>query len=331
MQSSKGNVVESKVNMDKPFGNLNFSVYRLTLLAEERIQLPRFNKGITLRGAFGTVFRRLVCHDLKADCATCRLAENCPYCHVFNPLVPSDAKRLRLNRDIPRPFVIKPPLEGGDVYEPGECLCFDLVVVGKAQDFLPYFIVTFEELGRQGIGVGRGKYQLKQLEAMTQDGSWREIYDYKSRMVRPPEACLDAGRLVENGNAFENRLHIQFLTPVLLKERGRWVKPEFGPLMKRLRDRVNALAYFYCQDTLDMDFKEFGDRAERVRSVKDDLRWVEEKRYSKNRNLNHMLKGYVGDVVFEGELGSFLGLLRLGEFFHVGKATAFGQGWYRIM
>ena len=35
-------------------------------------------------------------------------------------------------------------------------------------------------------------------------------------------------------------------------------------------------------------------------------------------------------VEFEGELGPFMPLLRLGEYLHVGKATAFGQGWYRI-
>jgi CRISPR-associated endoribonuclease Cas6 len=310
--------------------NFNFSVYRLSLEAEERIELPRFNKGITLRGAFGTVFRRLVCHDLKEACPSCPLREACPYCAVFNPVVPPNAERLRLNRDIPRPFVIKPPWNGGDVYQAGDSLNFDLVVVGKAQDFLPYFIVTFEELGRQGIGVRRGKYRLKRLDALNQDGSWQKIYDYGSRMVRPPDASLCPAQFSADEETFAKSLRIEFLTPVLLKEKGHWVKPEFGALMKRLRDRINALAYFYCGEALEMDFKEFGDRAEGVLTMSDDLHWVEEKRYSKHRNLKHILKGYVGGVEFEGKLGPFLPLLRLGELLHVGKATAFGQGWFRI-
>ncbi len=310
--------------------NFGFSLYRLSLECQGRIELPRLNKGITLRGAFGTVFRRLVCHDLRLPRPSCPLRKSCPYCAVFNPVVPPDAERLRLNRDIPRPFVIKPPLSGGDVYVAGDILEFDLVAIGRAQDLLPYFIVTFEELGRQGIGVGRGKYRLKRLDARKQDGSWQEIYDHGSRMVRPADASLGAALVSDDACDTVNRLRIEFLTPVLLKEKGRWVKPGFGPLVKRLRDRVNALAYFYCNETLDMDFRGFGDRAEAVRTVSHDLRWVEERRYSKYRNLSHMLKGYVGGMEFEGKLGPFMPLLRLGEFLHVGKATAFGQGWFRI-
>ncbi|MBN1106561.1 MAG: hypothetical protein JXL84_24375 [Deltaproteobacteria bacterium] len=66
---------------------------------------------------------------------------------------------------------------------------FNLVVVGRARDFLPYFIVTFEELGRQGIGVGRGRFRLARLESLDADGQWHEVFDYRDRMV----FLLDAG------------------------------------------------------------------------------------------------------------------------------------------
>ena len=311
--------------------NFNFSVYRLSLEAQQRIELPRLNKGITLRGAFGTVFRRLVCHDLKAQCPACHLKENCPYCAVFSPVVPPEAKRLRLNRDIPRPFVIKPPLNGKDVYETGDILGFDLVVVGNARDFLPYFIVTFEELGRQGIGIARGKYRFKTLEAMMPDRSWHEIYDYKERMVRPPGSPLGLDQLNLKKDESIQELKIEFLTPVLLKEKGRWVRPEFGPLMKRLRDRINALSYFYCGNNIEMDFRSFGEKADAVKTNQEDLSWVEERRYSKQRELIHILKGYTGEIEYKGDLGPFMPWLRLGEIVHVGKATAFGQGWFRIL
>jgi hypothetical protein len=213
------------------FENFSFSVYRLSLEAMDRIELPRMNKGITLRGAFGTVFRRLVCHDLKATCPSCLVHENCPYSNVFNPVVPPDSDRPRLNRDIPRPFVIKPPLDPEGSYNPGDIFCFDLVVVGRAQDYLPYFIVTFEELGRQGIGVGRGRYDLASLEAMKADGTWEHVFQGKDRMVRPPKKPLDLKSICRGEESFEN-LEIEFLTPVLLKKKGQWAKPEFGPLIK---------------------------------------------------------------------------------------------------
>ena len=307
---------------------IHFSVYRLTLEARERIELTRLNKGITLRGAFGSTFRRLVCHDLKAPCRECPLHADCPYGHVFAPTVPEASQRLRLNRDIPRPFVIKPPLNDKTLYEPGEDLVFDLVVVGSAQAFLPYFIVTFEELGRRGVGVKRGQYKMKKLEAMKSDRSWGEVYDYRDRMVRPPGESLSIPALLNAERV--GRVDMAFLTPMLLKEKGQWVKPAFGPLAKRLRDRVQALSYFYCGKALDMDFKAYGNQSEGIQTVEEALRWKEEARYARHRNVRHLLKGYVGTVAFEGDLTPFMPFLRAGEFLHAGKATAFGQGWYDI-
>lgn len=310
---------------------IHFSVYRLTLEPEEPIELTRLNKGITLRGAFGTVFRRLVCHDLRSACRGCGLEESCPYCFVFNPLVPPEADRLRLNQDIPRPFVIKPPLEETNLYPPGSRLVFDLVVVGKTQDFLPYFIVTFEELGRLGIGVRRGRFRMLTLESLKADGSWHEIFHCMDRMVTPPSSPLLPINLMHPGDDQVNALTIRFLTPVLLKQAGRWVKPDFGTLVKRLRDRVNALSYFYCGKPLEMDFRGVGEMAEKVLMLRGSLSWVEEKRHSKHRDLQHVLKGFMGEVEFEGDIAPFMPLLRLGEVLHVGKATAFGQGWFEIM
>jgi len=319
-----------KTVMVKMLNLFNFALYRLTLEALESIELTRFNKGITLRGAFGSVFRRLVCHDLGEDCKHCALHSSCPYGFVFTPMVPGDAERLRLNRDIPRPFVIKPPVDGKNIYRPGDIILFKLVVVGKAQDFLPYFIVTFEELGRQGIGIRRGRFSMRKIEVLRPDGAWDEVFRSDDRMVRPPEKPLSFDLFAGMRDYDQNKVRIRFLTPVLIKEKGRWVRPDFAPLVKRLRDRVNSLSYFYCNETLEMDFHLFGEMAETVRTIYHDLRWVEEKRVSKHKGLNHLLKGYMGEVEFEGQLGGFMPFLRVGQFIHVGKATAFGQGWYKM-
>ena len=58
------------------------------LEAAEKIELARINKGITLRGAFGSVFRKLVCQDQKADCRACAVHPSCPYGFIFTPTVP---------------------------------------------------------------------------------------------------------------------------------------------------------------------------------------------------------------------------------------------------
>src|SRR3972149_4983010 len=102
------------------------SHFRFTLAPREPIRLPRTSKGITLRGAFGTGFRTLVCADRAKECPQCLLHPACP-------------------------SAIKPPLDGFEVYDSGQTFSFGLVLVGRVQDFLPYFLVSFRELGERGI------------------------------------------------------------------------------------------------------------------------------------------------------------------------------------
>jgi len=40
--------------------------------------------------------------------------------------------------------------------------------------------------------------------------------------------------------------------------------------------------------------------------------------------------GLVGEMTFEGDCSPFLGLLRLAEVIHIGKATSFGFGRIRV-
>lgn len=41
--------------------------------------------------------------------------------------------------------------------------------------------------------------------------------------------------------------------------------------------------------------------------------------------------GFVGEIIFEGEIEPFMPLLKAGEILHVGKGTSFGLGKYRIL
>ena len=105
-------------------------------------------RGNVIRGGFGSTFRRIVCHANCREPETCELRSVCPYTAVLQPFVPEGSEKISKNRDIPRPFVLKPPLETKEIYRPGERLSFDLVLVGKIKEYLPYFIVTFKELSQ---------------------------------------------------------------------------------------------------------------------------------------------------------------------------------------
>lgn len=306
----------------------HLTCFRFTLAPREEIRLPRMNKGITLRGAFGSSFRSLVCVHGMASCDECQMHPTCPYGFIFSPRVPEGAERLRLNRDIPRPFVIKPPLEERQVFEPGDHLCFDLVIVGKAVQFFPYFLVSFRNLGERGIGVGRGRFDISKVEALDANGDLEAVMAKGDPMVRVPEKTIG---LADAPPPPTERVRVDFLTPILLKKEDQWARPSFGVLMRRLRDRIQALSYFYCGEALAMDFRSFGERADKVRTPYEDLHWIEENRYSKHRDLKHTLKGWVGTVTYEGDMEDFWPFLWMGQYVHVGKAAVFGQGWYRVV
>lgn len=316
---------------------LTLSHLRLHLSPEQSLHLPAHNKGNSLRGGFGGAFRKLVCVDLRWECAECTLRFTCPYTKVFNPFLPPDAHQFRGNQNIPRPFVFKPPLSEQTTYAAGEPLVFDLVVAGSAIDYLPYFIVAFRELGVTGLGLNRAPVRLERVEAVLPGAAPDVVYESKSNLVRPSPAqdlplTNDAGTANDLGT-----LTIKFLTPTTLKtgstlERsGEVVRtPAFHHVLKRLRDRINALATFYGSGPLELDFKSLGELAEQVETVHDDTHWVDRSRYARRRGVTHDLSGFAGAITVRGVLAPFLPLLRIGEYVHVGKNAVFGNGWFEI-
>ena len=334
--------------------------FRFHLEPKGPLHMPAYNKGNVIRGGFGSTFRRIVCHANCREPESCELRSVCPYTAVFQPFVPAGSEKISKNRDIPRPFVIKPPLDTMETYLPGERLSFDLVLVGKIKDYLPYFIVTFKELSQAGLGRGRAPVELAGVDHVGRDGAASPVYTQEDNLVRPPSeaislADLSASHRFKNGSTGSpqddpmnspqhgsvnspqagggnvTRVTLRFLTPVMLRADGLLARrPAFGPLAKRLRDRINALSYFYCGEGLAIDFKAFGEEAEKIKTVADSTRWVESSRYSRRREVTHDLSGFVGEVSFEGDLGMFLPYLKLGEYLHVGKNAVFGNGWYEI-
>lgn len=317
----------------------SFSLARLrfALEAEDRLALHPRNPGNTLRGAFGSTFKRLVC-PTPADCrATCRMKPTCPYGQLFEPSPPPGSDRLSLNQDIPRPFVFQPPSGLETMAGPGEALSFDLILIGKALEYFPYFLVTFRELGDQGIGLGRGRYRIARVSLLNEEGhDVAEVYSGHDNVVRPSPFRItykDCCRLAsERITRHASRITLRFLTPTLLKADGKIVeRPEFHHLIKRLRDRINALAHFYCEDTLDVDFKAFGERAEAIRTVSCKLRWEDRDRRSWKTGQSHDMGGFIGEVTYEGDVEEFLPLLILGQYPHVGKYAVWGNGRYEIV
>jgi hypothetical protein len=309
--------------------------YRFTLTARDPIHLPPF-KGSALRGGFGHAFKSMVCFQPEVKtCAGCLLRYNCPYPYVFETLVPPDSDVLRSNERVPLPLIIEPPLDHRTSYAPGGSLTFGVTLVGRAANFLAYFVVTFQELGRRGLGRERGRFRLAQVVAANPlNGEEMPVFDEaQPTHIRVGSLPVDSDAITARAATLPpDHITLDFLTPTRLKHQGRWVEtgPPFHVLVKVLLGRISSLSYFHCGHKLEADFRGLIDRAAEVRIAQCQTEWQDWSRFSTRQEQRVEMGGLVGRVTYAGDLCDYLPLLTLGELVHVGKGTVFGNGQYQI-
>lgn len=312
--------------MDLPAHRYQFSIIPL-----EKTHLPEY-KGSTFRGGFGHAFKKVVCTFKGKGCDDCLLRQRCIHSYVFETPPPEGNEPMTKYRRAPHPFVIEPPLDRKTSYPPGETITFSLVLIGRADDYLPYFIYAFDELGKIGIGKGKAKYR---LDAVRLNGE--QLYDGKSGILKPllpgriPDSEADPSPLpaktTDNGQ--NQQITLRFITPLRIVTNGELnSSPDFQTIFRTLLHRISLLSHFHCGMDPELDSSGLIERAGGVITQFRSLRWRDWERWSSRQDTRMKMGGVVGRIIFSGELEEFLPYLRLGELLHVGKGTAFGLGWY---
>lgn len=322
--------------------------------AREPLILPAY-KGATLRGGFGHAFRRVVCAVKNKDCQDCLLRQKCIYSYVFETPPPQDTSIMRKYRSAPHPFLIEPPPDRRRGYKTGDEMIFRFILIGRAVDYLPYFVYAFDELGKMGIGKGKARYDLKtvtSLEPIFGDRNPADKHAWKSWIVYTSETKtldtsgmailplelgdLSRGWMTEGrakGEAGSLRtLKISFVTPTRILYNGHLtIDLEFHIFIRNLLRRLALLSYFHCNgDPLGWNFKGIIEKARDIRVREKRLRWFDWERYSGRQDARLKMGGFEGDIVFEGHIDPFMQIVKAGEIVHVGKGTAFGLGKYKI-
>lgn len=120
-----------------------FSVNQLRFVAEVAapMRLPP-HKGSSLRGGLFEALRSQFCLSPSA-CGGLH-STGCPVCFLLAPVDPSAAR----GRDIPRPYVLRPPTDERTEYAPGDRFEFDLLTFGRALGHFPYALLGVQEMGR---------------------------------------------------------------------------------------------------------------------------------------------------------------------------------------
>lgn len=321
-------------DMKKPTNHsIQYKQFDFRLTAKEPLILPAY-KGSTLRGGFGYTFKRVVCAIRDKECQDCLLKEKCVYSYVFETPPPSDTKMMRKYKTAPHPFVIEPPQEKRRGYKPGDEITFGLTLIGRAIHYLPYFIYTFDELGKIGIGKGKAKYELKEVSC---DG--KKIYNSDSKTLKPFKPSflpLNIENVIARKpdlNRDDEAISLSFLTPTrILYNSHLTLDLEFHIFIRNLLRRLSLLYYFHCNgDPSEWDFKGVINMAKEIKIKEKNLRWYDWERYSGRQEARIKMGGSVGSITFEGNIDPFMPLIKAGEVLHLGKGTAFGLGKYRIV
>lgn len=302
--------------------------FRFAFRARDSIHFPPGKPGNILRGALGTIFRRIACVPQCTDVKTCDLRESCPYARLFEPgaIKPGPSGLA----DWPRPFVFRASHLDGCTIPPGARFHFDLNVFEMRDPALPYFVLTFAQLGREGLGPGRGRADLESVHTLDERRQAAvQVFDGSSFLLSQPPAPLSLE--LANGTGGAGKVVVRFLTPTELKfAHERAGRPEFPILFGRIRDRLSTLRALYGAGPLDIDFRAMGGRAAAVRMTRCDIQQREVWRRSSKTRQEHPIGGFVGEAEYEGDLSEFLPYLRAAEWTGVGRQTVWGKGEIQV-
>jgi hypothetical protein len=212
--------------------------------------------------------------------------------------------------DWPRPFVFRATHLDGLTLEAGSQFHFDVNLFDTEVEATAYLIRAFAEMAREGLGPGRRKVELLS--------------------VQQPACPLELSLAREKEPV--TRVRVRFITPTELKSAQQIVtRPEFGILIARIRDRISTLRQLYGPGPLDIDFRAFGERANRVRMTRCELRTFDVKRRSSRTRQVHPIGGFLGEAEYEGELAEFLPYLRAAKWTGVGRQTVWGKGEIEVL
>ena len=293
---------------------MDYSIFNFSLIALDPLQLPYY-KGSTFRGLFGRTLKKIACVTGLSGCENCLLRHQCAYAYIFETFNQRDER-------VVHPFVFEPPLTEQRYFPPGSNLSLNLILFGRVLQYLPILVYTFKEMGRQGIGTNRGKFELSKVST-----NRYIVFDKDEQIVRTD---FKPQNLFVTPLQSAEHLRIHFVTPTALKSGGR-IKNEidFLMLLRAIRRRIKSLSVYHNNQSmpdLEIDFEVAKKIIIRSSSFAP-FRW---KRYSNRQKQKIDFSGVIGMLELEGDLTPFLPLLRMGEITHIGRGTVYGMGKYVI-
>ncbi|HHL19405.1 MAG TPA: CRISPR system precrRNA processing endoribonuclease RAMP protein Cas6 [Thiothrix sp.] len=300
--------------------------YRFHFTAQTDFLLPPYT-GSAWRGLFGHALKRTVCVTHEKHCENCLLWQQCVYSYIFETPPPATTTMMRKSKTAPHPFIIRPDPQQAQTVKAGDSLFIDMVLIGRANQQLPYIIHAMQQIGKRGIGFQRGKFALTFIEQYTKQGR-QTIYYAGERLTALPATAIDIPPLPKSS------VTLHFVTPFRSVQRKNVIIEanfSFAALFTPLMRRLLLLSYFHTDYLFQPDFNQLIEQAKKLTLEKKALYWQDWQRYSSRQKTTMSLGGLMGSIeLATADLQPFWSMLILGQYVHVGKVTVMGLGRYTL-
>lgn len=298
--------------------------YRFVFRCEEPAVFPAGTLTNHLRGAFGLIFRRMVCDPACSGPEACARMGACPYTRLFAPRL--DALAAAGVADPPRSYVLRTPVLDELHFMPGDLFSVDLHLFDHSLPCLRYFIWAYMQLAEEGLGPRRARVRLQSVVRLSADRQpERKVFD--GQHIEPDAESNPLRLSLAPPRTPVHNLRILFLTPTALRVGNHnTMQPDFPAIIARGCERIAALSGFYQGTGLDADFRSICQRAWTVHLVASDTHPITVERHSARTGENHELSGFVGSADYFGDLTEFVPYLRAAYWTGIGKHTVWGNG-----
>ncbi len=339
---------------------LTLTHLRFTCQVETPLHLDvkGFRAGGALRGALGNVMRRATCTCTPSPTPPLqgrgKGEGSCPVCWLL-------AARERPGEER-RGYALVPPLsltptptgtfrlsQGERGISPGECFDFHITLFGETFRYLPYFLLAAAEIGREGVGYGRGKFALRHVEAVhplaeaeqSVLAEGESLVHVPTLRVTHEDVLGECERLAEGLVESRGALRVQFLTPMRIglsdevRERQLLKVPHFDVIFARMLKQLDDLALQFAggaRRPLD-EVRALEGLARQVRLAESQVRWVDVESHSSRDDMRKQSGGFVGTATYHAAPDVWFPLLPWliwGQSTQIGKYVVKGNGLYQI-
>lgn len=311
------------------FQNLSWTELRFVLKILREVEFPKYT-GAIFRGALCTTYRRLVCIQKGKMCYECPVKQNCSYNLLFEKPIEEGVKVSGETQAAANPFIIEPPLLLNKQVKAGDHLNLNLILIGKAIEYLPMFLFVMQKMGKTGIAPKRTPFRIERVDSIRKCGRKTQINLDQNLMEYRTPVIINGASFFKK-HAACSHLAIDFITPTrIVKDSKMQTSVTFEMLMQGIFRRLNQLLVHYGNLPQPLDFRNLLTEASNIETLATDLDTLHWERFSFRQKQTIFMDGIVGSTQFQGNLTPFIPFLQIAEHLHVGKHTAFGMGKIKV-